>query len=94
MLENNEFPVKQSGISQAGITIQINPSGDNTEPFDVTLFFKKPAEGDIPDPDDENCFTAVGKLLFRFGKKGSVELFAEKTTRGNKAELDAEQEVL
>jgi len=80
MSEKYGFPVKNNGASKAGITIHIDPPDDKAEPFDVTLYIKKPREGeDTPDPDDDNSFTATGTLTFRFGKKGSVELFAENT---------------
>jgi len=80
MSEKYDFPVKDNGVSKAGITIHIDPLDDKAEPFDVTLYIKKPREGeDTPNPDDDNSLTTTGKLTFRFGKKGSVELFAENT---------------
>jgi hypothetical protein len=80
MSEKFGFP-KNRGISTAGITIHLDPSPeDRAEPFDITLYLKKPREGkDLP--DEENSLTTTGKLIFRFGKKGSVELFAENIGR-------------
>jgi hypothetical protein len=76
-------PFYKSGeTSKAGITIHLDPQENNGEPFDITLYIKKPSAGaDIPGPDDDNCFTAAGKLLFKFGKRRSLEIFAENTTR-------------
>ena len=79
IMGNNKFPVKCKGISAAGITIKIEKS-EETEPFDITLYIKKPESEDSPDPDDENSVTTTGKLTFRFGKRGLVELFAENTS--------------
>ena len=78
MSEKYGFPAKCKGISTAGVTIHIPQPGDKTEPLDITLYIKKPREGEeMPNPDDENSFTATGKLTFKFGSKGSIELFAE-----------------
>ena len=80
MSERHRFPEKNKGISTAGVTIHIDPSEDKAEPFDVTLYIKKPRDGkEMPDPGDDNSFTTTGKLSFRFGKRGSIELFAENT---------------
>ena len=76
MSERFGFPVKNSGISKAGVTIHIERLEDKAEPFDITLYIKKPRDGE--DADDDS-FTTTGKLTFRFGKKGSIELFAENT---------------
>ena len=82
MSEKYGFPEKNKGISTAGVTIHIESSEDKVEPFDVTLYIKKPREcKDLPDPDGDNSFTATGKLSFRFGKRVSIELFAENTRR-------------
>jgi hypothetical protein len=78
MSEKFGFPAKCKGISKAGVSIHIPQQGSKAEPFDITLYIKKPREGaEMPNPDDENSFTTTGKLTFSFGSKGSVELFAE-----------------
>jgi hypothetical protein len=82
MFEKTEFPMKDKGVSTAGVTIHLNQE-DKAEPFDITLYIKKPRDGEKIDPDDENSFTTTGKLTFRFGRKGSVELLAENTMRVN-----------
>ena len=93
MSERYGLASKSNGISRAGITIHIEPSDDNSKPLDVTLYVKKPGSGDnILDPDDDNSFTATGKLLFKFGKRGIVELFAENTSLVK--DNDSEQEGL
>ena len=82
MSEKLRFPAKCRGISTAGVTIRLPQQGDKAEPFDITLYIKKPREGEeMPDPDDENSFTTTGKLTFRFGSKGSIELFAENASQ-------------
>jgi hypothetical protein len=82
MFEEFRFPAKRKEISTAGITIRIPQQDGEAEPFDITLFIKKPREGvETPNPDDENSLTTTGKLTFRFGGKGSVELFAENVSR-------------
>ncbi len=81
MSEKFGFP-KCKGISTAGITIHLPQINGKAEPFDITLYIKKPREDEeMPDPDAENSFTTTGKLTFRFGRKGSVELFAENISR-------------
>ena len=93
MSEKYGFPIKNKGVSTAGVTIRLDQE-DKTDPFDVTLYIKKPRDGeDVPDPDDENSFTTTGKLTFRFGKKGSVELFAENIRQFNGA-LNEQEDVL
>lgn len=78
MFDKAGLPLKNKGISTAGITVRLDELGDGAEPFDITLYIKKPKNGgDTPSPDDDNSFTTTGKLTFRFGKRGSVELFAE-----------------
>jgi len=82
MSEKYGIPGKCKGISTAGVTIRIPQAGGKTEPFDITLYIKKPREGEeMPDSDDENSFTSTGKLTFRFGSKGSVEFFAENISK-------------
>jgi len=94
MSEKYGLPVNNNGVSKAGITIHIDPLDDKAEPFEVTLYIKKPREGeDTPDPDDDNSFTAAGKLTFRFGKKGSIELFAENTRQINGGFPEQEEEL-
>jgi len=84
MSEKFGFPLKRKGISTTGVTIHIPQSGGKAEPFDITLYIKKPSEGEeIPNPDDENNFTATGKLTFRFGSKGSIELFTENISQAD-----------
>ena len=82
MSEKLGFPAKRKGITTAGVTIRLPQHGGETEPFDITLYIKKPRESEgMPDPDDENSFTTTGKLTFRFGSKGSIELFAENASQ-------------
>jgi hypothetical protein len=94
MSEKLGFPAKCRGISTAGVTIRLPQQGGKAEPFDITLYIKKPREGEeMPDPDDENSFTTTGKLTFRFGRKGSVELFAENVSRVNEEPFEREDEL-
>jgi hypothetical protein len=91
MSERFGFPVKRKGISTVGVTIRLPQPGGRAEPFDITLYIKKPREGEeMPDPDDENSFTTTGKLTFRFGRKGSVELFAENISKVDEAPPEQE----
>ena len=93
MSEKYSFPEKNKGISTAGVTIHIDPPEDKAEPFDITLYIKKPRESnDMPNPDDDNSFTATGKLSFRFGKRGSIELFAENTRHIGETLSEQEEE--
>jgi hypothetical protein len=94
MSEKYGFPVNKNRISKAGITIHIDPLDDKTEPFDVTLYIKKPGEGeDTPNPDDDNSFTTTGKLTFRFGKRGSIELFVEDARQIDRDFREQEEEL-
>ena len=94
MSEKLGFPVKCRGISTAGVTIRLPPQGGKAEPLDITLYIKKPREGEeTPDPDDKNSFTATGKLTFRFGSKGSVELFTENVSHVNEEPFDWRDEL-
>jgi hypothetical protein len=94
MSEKFGFPVKRKRISTAGIAIHIPQTGGKTEPLDITLYIKKPREGEeMPDPDGENSFTATGKLTFRFGGKGSVELFAENISQVEEAQFERGDEL-
>jgi hypothetical protein len=82
MFEKFGFPAKRKEISTAGITIRIPQQEGGAEPFDITLYIKKPkGSEETPGPDDENSLTTTGKLTFRLGRKGSVELFAENVSR-------------
>jgi phage tail sheath gpL-like len=88
------FPAKRKGISTAGVTIRLPQSSGKAEPFDITLYIKKPREGEeMPDPDDENSFTTTGKLTFRFGKKGSIELFAENVSQADETAFERGDEL-
>jgi hypothetical protein len=94
MPEKLGFPVKCKGISTAGVTIRLPQQGGKAEPFDITLYIKKPREGEeMPDPDDENSFTTKGKLTFRFGRKGSVELFVENVSQVNEEPFELGDEL-
>jgi hypothetical protein len=76
----NLFPLKGVGTSKAGLTIHLDFSEEKNEPIDITLYVKKPnADEELAVEENDNSFTAGGKLTFRFGKKGYVELFAENT---------------
>lgn len=85
MSERYNFPSRAKGDSKAGVTIHLNLL-DDTEPLDITLFFKRPKQGgDEQASIDETSFTACGKLIFKFGERGYVELFAENTKLVNEA---------
>ena len=65
-------------ISKAGITIHLEQSKERPEPFDITLYFKKPKNyRNILNPGDEDSITTTGKLTVKIGKYGLVEFFAE-----------------
>jgi len=89
MSEKFGFPFKRKGITTAGVTIRLPQQGGKDEPFDITLYITKPKEGEkTPDPNDENSFITTGKLTFRFGRKGSVELFAENISQVDETSFD------
>ena len=94
MAESNELPVKKKGITKAGITINFEPSDNNVEPFNLTLNLIKPKDDGSLNLDDDNSFTTAGRLLFRFGKKGSIELFAENTKQINLESTEDEEEYI
>jgi hypothetical protein len=80
MTEKLKHPAKAKGASKAGITIHLDLLDGETEPVDITLFFKRPkAKGDDPPPIDENSLTASGQLVFKFGERGYIEIFGENT---------------
>jgi len=81
MIKINEHPEKRNAISKAGITIHLDQSEERAEPLDITLYIKKPEEGENASIlNDEDNVTTTGKLTFKFGKHGLVEIFAESTS--------------
>jgi hypothetical protein len=74
---------KKFDNAKAGITIRLNetPCGEQDgqeehDPFEVTVFFKKPGKTETPDSEAVSL-TATGKLRLTIGEKGFVEIFAE-----------------
>jgi hypothetical protein len=78
MTNDLKFISKQKGNARVGLTIHLDQF-DDSEPFDINLFFKRPKAGEEEFPSDDNSVSASGKLVFKFGKKGYVKLFADKT---------------
>ena len=64
--------------SKAGLTIRLDQQ--EREPFEVTVFLRKPgtSAGEIAD-DEAVSLSAKGKLRLTIGQKGFVEIFAENT---------------
>jgi hypothetical protein len=82
--EHNQIQKKLDN-AKAGITIRLNetPRGEQGEqeerdPFEVTVFFKKPGKTETPDSEAVSL-TATGKLRLTIGQKGFIEIFAENT---------------
>jgi hypothetical protein len=75
MIESLKQDKVKHGNSKAGISIRMEQ--EEKEPFEVTVFFKKPETGE--QAEDAISITASGKLSLAIGKKGHVELFGENT---------------
>jgi hypothetical protein len=76
-LNDIRYPVpNKQGNSKAGVSIRLN-QGEETEPFEVTIFLKKP-EKETP-RENAISITATGKLTLQIGERGLVEFFGENT---------------
>jgi hypothetical protein len=89
--EYNPVP-KFPDNSKAGLTIRLNHK-DDEEPFEATVFFKKPGKNpeELRDKDAINL-TASGKIRLDIGGNGFVEIFAENTSRLKDADVGDEPE--
>jgi hypothetical protein len=71
------YPVPQKqGNIKMGVTIRLNRE-EEAEPFEVTVFLKKPEQE--PARDHAISITTAGKVTLHIGGKGSMELFGENT---------------
>jgi hypothetical protein len=90
---NERSPVRKAlDNSKAGINIRLNQ--DQGDPFEVTVFLKKPGQSETPDSEAVSL-AASGKLRLTIGEKGFVEIFAEnggtlQSGGGDAPEEDAE----
>jgi hypothetical protein len=65
---------------KTGITLHIN-QGEQRDPLEVTVFFKKPDKGAEDNQADAVSLKSKGKLTLALGRIGSIELFAEQTVK-------------
>jgi hypothetical protein len=76
MFEKNNLIPKLPDNGKAGITIHLNQ--DEHEPFEVTVFLKKPGIPTEGSSDsDAISLAASGKLRLTIGQRGFLEIFAE-----------------
>jgi hypothetical protein len=93
MFEEDDLPRKQHGITKAGINIHVDPTDKNPEPLDINLDIIKPGDDEIPNPNDENVLTTSGKLSFKLGNRGSIEIYAENTSRTDSFKTEQEEDL-
>jgi hypothetical protein len=70
--------ISKKGNARVGLTIHLDLF-DDSDPFDINLYFKRPCAEEEELPGDDKSVSASGKLVFKFGDKGYIKLFADKT---------------
>ena len=84
---------KMPDNSKAGITIHLNQK-NREEPFEITVFLKKPGKAGTEAPDGEAVsLAASGKLRLTVGETAFFEIFAE-NSREFAREKSVEEEEL
>jgi hypothetical protein len=78
MIDGYDPIAKLPGTGKTGITLHVN-QGEQRDPLEVTVFFKKPAQGTKDTLEDAAGLTARGTVTLGLGQIGYLELFAEHT---------------
>jgi len=91
MLQESIPITKPNGNGKAGLTVHLSGK-DSNEPFEATVFFKKPTSNDEGNEENGIRLTASGKLTLSIGDKGFVEIFAENSRALQKAGTEREQQ--
>jgi hypothetical protein len=69
---------KQKNNTRAGIKFHLDMF-DDKDPVDINLSYKNSGDDKAELMHDENAFQAKARLVFKFGKKGFLKLFADRT---------------
>ena len=84
---------KMPDNSKAGITIHLNRK-DQDEPFEITVFLKKPGRVGTEAPEGETVsLAASGKLRLTVGEMAFFEIFAENSSEFSREKPEEKEDL-